>query len=134
MASYDALNPIRSVAPYDIISSSAGASVYVPSPSSYQYNLNDVSSPDAGRTMDTLMHKLRLSQKVSLNLAWQNVTTTELSEILQAFNPEYLAITYLDGLQGAYVRKVFYVGDRSTPLYNNTIGVWSNVQFNVIER
>lgn len=124
MASYNALNPIRKI----------GSSTYVATPSTYQWSLQDVSDSDAGRTEDTLMHKNRISQKVKIELAWQNISTAVASEILNAFNPEYLDITYLDPKENGFVTKTFYVGDRATPLYNSRMGVWENVAFNIIER
>lgn len=134
MAVYNALNPIRKVAPYDATTGTVGTYVYVPIPSKYQYNLNDVSASDAGRTEDTIMHKLRISQKVTINLEFPPCSIATVSEILQAFNPEYLSIQYLDGLQGGFVTKIFYVGDRSSPLYNNSRDLWENITFNIIER
>lgn len=134
MAAYDAKNPIRTVAPYNPTTGTAGTSVYVPTPSAYQYDLQDVSSPNAGRTEDALMHKQRIAQKVKIELSWLHPTTAEVSEILQAFNSQYLQIRYLDAKAGAYATKIFYVGDRSSPLYNANLGVWENVSFNIIER
>ncbi len=103
-------------------------------PSSYVYHLQDVSAPGAGRTEDTQMQKMRIAQKVKLDLVWSGVTTAELSAILQAFNPEYIMINYLDAMSGGFVTKEFYVGDRASPMYNATMGLWENVEFNVIER
>lgn len=117
---------------YNPISSVDGHTVRPPS--EYQWSLQDVSDPDAGRTEDALMHKLRITQKVKLQLAWNNISTGDASNILTAFNPEYITVEYLDPMAGAYLTKRFYVGDRSAPMYNNTIGVWSNVSFNIIEQ
>ena len=105
-------------------------------PSEYHWSLQDVSEPDAGRTEDALMHKLRITQKVKLQLSWNNIKTEDASAILTAFNPEYITVEYLDPKAGGYLTKRFYVGDRSAPMYNNTIygGVWSNVSFNIIEQ
>jgi len=110
--------------------------VAVRPPSGYQWSLQDVSEPDAGRTEDALMHKLRITQKVKLQLSWNNIKTEDASAILTAFNPEYITVEYLDPKAGGYLTKRFYVGDRSAPMYNNTIygGVWSNVSFNIIEQ
>ena len=121
--SYDIHNPIETV-----------DGQYVRSPSVYQYNLKDVSSSDAGRTEDALMHKNRIAQKVTLSLAWNNISTTDASEIMNAFNPEYVTVSYLDLLAGGYVTKRFYVGDRAAPMYNGKLGLWSNVSFNLIEQ
>lgn len=117
------MNPINSV---------DGAAVKCPS--SYTYRLQDVSAPGAGRTEDYTMQKLRGAQKVKLDLEWSGVTTAELSAILTAFNPEYIVVEYLDGLAGSFLTKEFYVGDRASPMYNATMGLWENVAFNIIER
>lgn len=108
--------------------------VAVPCPSKYQYDLQDISDSDAGRTEDTKMHKKRIGQCVKIELAWNYVTTAQLSTILQAFNPEYISVRYLDGLNGAYRTSEFYVGDRTAPMYNADRGLWENVSFNIIER
>ncbi len=116
-------NPIRSVDGHS-----------VKCPSGYTWKLEDISSSDAGRTEDTKMDKMRIGQVVGLELSWQNLTTEEVSAILKAFNPEYIMVTYLDAMEGKYVESEFYVGNRSAPLYNGKMGLWSNVSFNLIER
>jgi hypothetical protein len=121
--SYDEYNPLELV-----------GGQYVRSPSVYNYNLKDVSAADAGRTEDALMHKKRIAQKVTIQLAWNNISTDDASAIMNAFNDEYIEICYLDLLAGAYLTKVFYVGDRAVPAYNARLGLWSNVAFNIIER
>lgn len=103
-------------------------------PSSYLWKEEDVSASDAGRTEDTVMHKNRIGQIVGVELSWQNITTDEISAILQAFNPEYIKVCYLDAKKGKFVTSEFYVGNRSAPLYNATKGLWSNLSFNLIER
>ena len=108
--------------------------VTVACPSTYQYGLQDISQADAGRTEDTTMHTLRLGQTVKLQLAWQNIQSNVVSSVLQAFNSEYIIVRYLDAYFGTYRSSVFYVGDRSAPLYNSRLGIWSSVSFNIIER
>lgn len=119
----DTYNPIENV-----------GGVFVRSPSAFQWSLQDISSPDAGRTEDGLMHKDRIGQKVKIQLSWNNIPTSDASAILTAFNPEYVEIKYLDPMAGDYLTKTFYVGDRSAPMYNATVGLWSNVSFNIIEQ
>lgn len=120
---YDEFNPIRTI-----------GGQYIKCPSTYVYSLQDVSASDAGRTEDALMHKKRIAQKVKLQLAWQNIPTADVSAILQAFNPEYISVCYLDAMSGAYETKTFYVGDRSAPMYSSILNTWSNVSFNIIEQ
>lgn len=103
-------------------------------PSGYQWSLSDLSDSAAGRTEDTYMHKNRIGQKRKLSLEWKNITTEECSAILKAFNPEYISVKFLDAMEGGYITKKFYVGDRSSPLYNCKKGIWSNVSFSITEQ
>ena len=120
MADY---NPIRSVDGYEI-----------PSPSSFQWEREDLSDSSAGRTEDGKMHKNRIGYKVAVSLSWQNVKTSVASQVLKAFKSEYVEVNYLDPEEGKYVTKTFYVGNRTAPMYNSQLGVWSNVSFKIIEQ
>ena len=123
MAVLDPYNPIRSVDGRAVIC-----------PSSYQWKLEDISASDAGRTEDTTMHKNRIGQVVGLELVWNNVSIEDAAELLQAFNPEYINVTYLDAMEGKYITSEFYVGNRSAPLYNSRLRKWSKISFNLIKR
>ena len=125
MAGY---NPIQSV-----------DNATIPCPSAYVYKLSDISAADAGRTEDTTMDKMRIGQCVHLELRWDAVTDNDLYTILTAFNPEYISVTFRDGLTSPSVNNgfrtsTFYVGDRSAPLYNTVTKRWTNLSFNIIER
>ena len=120
----DQYNPIKQV----------GSTTNIPTPSKYEYKLSDVSAADAGRTEDAKMHKMRIAQKVHLELEWQYMTTAQAATILTAFNPEYISVQYLDPKAGGYATKTFYVGDRSAPAYNTRLGLWENISFNIIEQ
>lgn len=103
-------------------------------PSSYVYKLEDVSASDAGRTEDAMMHKKRIAQVTGIELSWNNIPTADVSDILKAFNPEYITVEFLDAMLGDYRSAIFYVGNRSAPMYNAALGLWQNVSFNIIER
>ena len=107
---------------------------YVRAPSSYVYKLEDVSAADSGRVEDTTMYKNMRGQLVGLELSWQNIGTAEASAILNAFNHEYLWVSYLDLKAGGIRKAEFYVGNRSAPMYNNRLGLWQNLSFNLIKR
>ena len=111
--------------------------VAIKCPSSYQYGLQDISSPDAGRSQDTIMHKERVGQKVKLELSWKGLTWAETAQIMQAFNPEYITIRYPDMLTGQYETKLFYTGDKEAPvkcwLDDSGRKIIETLSFNVIE-
>lgn len=110
--------------------------VKVKAPSSLTWGLQDNSDSDAGRDNDDLMHKNRTSQKRKLNLSWNGPTPAETAAILQAFNPEYIEVTYNDAMSGEAETRTFYVGDRSAPVAIWTVNHkrYTSISFNIIER
>lgn len=120
----DNYNPIRKI----------GTNTTVPCPSAYQYDLQDVSRANAGRTEDGKMHKERIGQCVKIELRWDNISSSVVSTILNAFDPEYFNVEYFDPKANQYKTKEFYTGDRTAPMYNARLGLWSNLSFNIIER
>ena len=106
----------------------------IPVPSKYDWKLSDVSSADAGRTEDGLMHKLRITQKVHIELEWQNLSNdADVQAILTAFQPEYISVKYYDYKAMDFLTKTFYVGDRSVSSYNRKKKI-STIAFNIIEQ
>lgn len=118
-----AYNPIKSV----------GGVTNLPVPSKYDWKLSDVSAADAGRTEDALMHKMRIAQKVHIELEWSNVSDADAQVILAAFQPEYISVQYYDYKALAFQTKAFYVGDRQVSSYSRARGI-STVSFNIIEQ
>lgn len=123
MAFTAGMNPLKSV---------GGKTVKCPS--QYKWEQIDVSASDAGRTEDGLMHKKKIRTVDGITLEWAYPTTTELKAILAAFSAEYISITYLSPTAGDFVTKTFYVGDRSSPMYNSTLNRWENISFKIVER
>ena len=102
-------------------------------PSKYEWKLSDVSAADAGRTEDGKMHKMKITQKVHLELEWQNISEAFATAILTAFQPEYISVQYFDYKSMGYETKTFYVGDRSVTAYNRAKQLCT-IAFNIIER
>jgi hypothetical protein len=112
--------------------------VVIPPPSSLTWGLQDVSGSDAGRTQDpnATMQKNRITQKRKLSLVWNNPDKNKTSQILKAFNPEYIHVTYHDAMDNVSETREFYVGDRTAPTKMWTIDkkIYSQVSFDIIER
>ena len=119
----DSSNPIQSV----------GSETNIPSPSKYNWKLSDVSSSNAGRTEDGLMHKERIAQKVHLELEWKYLTDEQISTILEAFQPEYFDVNYYDYKEMSFQTKTFYAGDRSVDAYSRIREI-GTITFNIIEQ
>ena len=118
-----AYNPIKSV----------GGVTNLPVPSKYDWKLSDVSAADAGRTEDAKMHKLRIAQKVHIELEWQNVSDAVAQTVLTAFQPEYISVNYYDYKAMAFQTKTFYVGDRTVSSYSRINNI-ATISFNIIEQ
>lgn len=112
--------------------------VEMPAPNTFNWGLQDVSSPDSGRVNDenATMHKNRVTQKRKISLAWRDPDGPTTAAILQAFNPEYVSVRYLEPLTDTYETRTFYVGDRSAPLRQVTIHgkTYTTLSFDIIER
>lgn len=112
--------------------------VAVKCPSEFSCILVDNSASDAGRVQDgnDTMYKNRTSQKRRISLAWWATTLEETRVISQAFNPEYITVTYPDAFAGMYLTKEFYVGDRRAVMNAWTANnkLYSKLSFDIIER
>lgn len=110
--------------------------VVVKTPSAFTWGLQDVSDKAAGRTLDAIMHKNRIARKRKLSFTWAAPTPKEASDILVAFSPEYVNITYPDTLTGKNETKRFYTGDITSPMKIWTIRNkrYEVLSFDVIER
>lgn len=104
-------------------------------PSVMQWSLQRVSAPDAGRTLDAVMHVEQVAVKRKLELAWNNITAAQAAVIIQAANPEYIQVKYFDYLDNKYETRKFYTGDQQIPVYTFQADkkIVSNVAFNIIE-
>lgn len=111
-----------------------------PDPSGMEWGLQDISGSDAGRVQDSgnTMYKMRTAQKRKLKLTWTMPTAAQASEILRAFNPEYVYVQYFDAMEGALNIREFYVGDRSAPFKWYSLPAngtrFSTLSFDIIER
>ena len=113
-------------------------------PSSMKITKSDLSSSDAGRDINGLMHanKLRdangnIVSKTSIGLAWVAITPAEASAILSALQTsEYFTCTYTEPSTNASTTKTFYVGDREIPVKQWMDGnkLYEQVACTIIER
>lgn len=108
--------------------------VAMPSPTSYQWDLEDQSDPDAQRTEAGVMNKKRKGQVRALSFAWSMLTTAEASKVLTAVQPEYFDVTFLCPLKGGADTSNFYVGNRTAACFNQAEDRWENVSFKFVER
>lgn len=107
-------------------------------PSSYSWELEDLSDSEAGRSEDNEMHKNRTGQIRGLKLEWSNLPIQTMQKILKMFNPEYVEVLYIDPLTDPYFgyrrTEVFYTGNRTLALYNARLNICEKLSFNLISQ
>ena len=119
-------NPIKSI----------DGATDIPCPSSYTWELEDVSGKGAGRTEKNVkMNKMRIGQISACTFIWQGLTTAKANKVLKAFNSEYIFASVLDPLVGGYTGEVeFYVGNRSAAMFDARRGLWNDITFRIVRR
>ena len=105
-------------------------------PAKFKWKKSDISGSNAGRTQDTTMHKNRVGAKRTLSIGWTNLKKSEITEILQAFEPEYVEVTYWDPLLGNDTTKTFYTGDIDADVrwWHSGKERYSSLDFDLVER
>lgn len=106
-------------------------------PSVFDTDVEDISGPDAGRTLDALMHKNKVAEKQTHKLTFNNPTPEEVVRISQGFgSTEYFQARYVDPKTNNEVEKTFYAGTRSFPRKIWTVRHkrYGQVSFDIIER
>lgn len=100
-----------------------------------KWQRNDIEAADAGRTMDGLMHRGRVSTKIRLDITCKPLTSSELSTILNLIYPEYISVTYDDPMQGRVTKRMYSNNNPASYLIKHPNGIeyWSGVTFPLIE-
>lgn len=106
------------------------------SPSTFKCTIQDISSPESGRTQDGLMHKDVVAVKRKIDLGFNGSNPEAAKKILSCFRPTYVSVTYPDPESGLNETRTFYTGDKSTDIKIWTVGNkrYSSITFNIIER
>lgn len=113
--------------------------VSVIDPSEMTWGLQDVSASDAGRDESIRMHKLRVGQLRTYQLAWNMIDPENAAIILQAINMhDEFHCTMHDVMTNQMRRGLYYVGDRTAPfkqwMPDRADGkVYSKLSFTLIE-
>lgn len=132
LANLKAHGPIWAVAP--VGGSQKVFPADLPVPCAYSYELDDVSEPDAGRVENGYMYKKRIGQVWAVELEWWGLNSKQVSDLLLAFDAEYLNVTLWNAKNAQFTTIEMYVGNRTAPLYSAILNTWSNLKFKLIER
>lgn len=112
--------------------------VSVIDPSELTWGLQDVSASDAGRDEAVRMHKMRVGQIRTYEIAWNMIDPENAAIILRAINEkDEFYCTLHDVMSNKMETRLYYVGDRSAPFkrwIDRVDGkVYSKLSFKLIE-
>lgn len=109
----------------------------IASPSSFAVTTLDLDDEGTTvRTMDGMLHRDRIAVKRQIEMAWGVLTRQQVSDVLQSMSGTFFEFTYPDPMEGAYITKTFYVGNRPTPAAVSKDGEiwWSGLKATLTER
>ena len=101
-----------------------------------KWQRNDLDSSDAGRTMDGMMHRGRVSSKIRLDITCRPLKSEEAKIVLNAIYPQYVTVEYLDPMYGL-VSKTMYANNNPAShmmLQQDGTEWWNDITFPLIER
>lgn len=101
-----------------------------------KYTRSDLDGPNAGRTLDGLMHRDRIASKIRWDVTCHPLTEQELSEILTLIEPEFVTVEYTDLQTRRVVSKTMYSNNVPTTLaFAYKDGAWwTDLTFPLIEQ
>jgi len=94
--------------------------VAIPTPSTYEAGIEDLSSEQTGRTLDGVMHKDVVAVKDYYTCTWKVLSWEDMATILNAIDGKTsFQFTYADPrVPNQFITNTFYVGERTTPALN----------------
>ena len=102
-----------------------------------KWQRSDIDSPDAGRTLDGLMHRGRVATKIRLDINCRPLKTEEIKVVLNLIYPQYITVRYTDPMAGGLVEKSMYSNNNPATfmmLRPNGDSWWSEISFPLIEQ
>lgn len=102
----------------------------------FKWERYDVDSPDAGRTLDAVMHRGRVATKIRADVTCRPLKSTELRILLNLILPEYINVRYDDPMYGQVTKRMYSNNNPATYLIRKRGGLeewWNGVSFPLIE-
>ena len=88
------------------------------------------------RTSNGTLTRDRIAVKRQIDMAWGILTWNDIAIILQAMSGIFFDVFYPDAMEGTYITKTFYVGNRPCPIAFEINGVmmWDGLKVTLTER
>lgn len=110
--------------------------VAIPTPSSYDYSVEDLSSEETGRTLDGTMHKDVVATKDVYKCTWKRLSWADTAQLMNAIDGKTkVSFTHADPrVASDFVTHDFYIGERSGAALNlnDPKYTWQDISFSFI--
>lgn len=111
--------------------------IALPIPSTYKFDMEDLSSAATGRTLDGIMHKDVVSTKAYIECSWKKLSWEDAATVLNAIDgkPQFV-LDYVDPrVPNQILRNDFYVGKRGGVALNiqDPEQAWEDISFTFIQ-
>ena len=89
--------------------------VAIPTPSTYKYGIEDLSSEATGRTLDGIMHKDVVATKDYYECTWKSLSWEDTAQLMNAIDGKTkVTFTHADPrVPNTFITGDFYIGTRS---------------------
>lgn len=110
--------------------------VAIPTPSTYNFSLEDLSSEETGRTLDGIMHKDIVASKDRYDCTWKKLSWADAATLLNAVEGKtQVQFTHADPrVPNQFITGNFYIGQRTSVALNlkDTKHAWVDIAFSFI--
>ena len=88
------------------------------------------------RTADGTLNRDRIAVKRQIEMTWGVLEWPTISSLLQSMSGVFFDLYYPDPMDGDYVTRTFYVGNRPTPFALNKNGtiLWSGLKVTLTQK
>lgn len=108
----------------------------IPTPTDYDFSVEDLSSEKTGRTLDGIMHKDVIAVKDTYTCTWKSLSWEDTALVLKATDGKTkVTLTYADPrVPNRFISNVFYIGQRQCKAHNlrDPNNTWSDITFSFI--
>lgn len=108
--------------------------VEIPAPIDYQVGIQDISKAERNAKGEIIIERIATKRKIEMS--WGILTKEEMEKLLNAVNPVFFNVKYIDPQEGGTKSGTFYCGDRTSTGVAFIKGnmIYKNAKFNIIER
>lgn len=102
----------------------------------FQWGRNDIESPDAGRTMDGVMHRGRVAINKRLDITCRPLTSAESQTLLNLIKPEFVVVEYIDPMDGLIIATMYSNNVPATIMSIDEDGkpLWKGIKFPLVQK